>query len=41
MEFGTMSKGMDVVGTIEKAMVNKKPYKPCDNIQIMNNPSLD
>jgi cyclophilin family peptidyl-prolyl cis-trans isomerase len=39
--FGTVLKGMDVVGTIEKAKVNKKTDKPWDDIQIMNISLLD
>lgn len=34
--FGSVLRGMDVVGLIENAKVNKKTDKPWNDIQIMN-----
>lgn len=34
--FGSVLKGMEVVGLIENAKVNKKTDKPWNDIQIMN-----
>jgi cyclophilin family peptidyl-prolyl cis-trans isomerase len=39
--FGTVLKGMDTVGLIENASVNKKTEKPWEDIQIMNITLLD